>query len=207
MTTLRRDPEPADAASDDADAERARAAAADAEAIGRFLQGQRNAFAELVERHQPRIYHLALRMTGSADDALDVTQDAFAKALTKLAGLDEPRYFGSWLYRIAVNTAISRGRRASKAPTNEDPTMIADRAPSPSGGPSDAAEADERAAAVHAALAELPPAQRAAVTLCDLEGHSYQAIARLLDQPIGTVMSRIHYGRKKLRARLQAVLG
>jgi RNA polymerase sigma-70 factor (ECF subfamily) len=177
-------------------------ASEDAAAIAAFQAGDREAFSQLVARHHPRIFALALRLCRSVDDAMDLTQDTFARALDRLGTLSEPRYFGSWLYRIAINHGISHQRRQDRAPAL-DPHQLADLV-QPSGREAgDPAVVQERSAAIQAALATLPQAQRAAVVLCDLEGHSYEAIARLLDISIGTVMSRIHYGRKKLRTQLE----
>lgn len=184
------------------------ATAADAQAVRAFQAGERERFSELVTRHKDRIYGLALKMTGSVDDALDVSQDTFIKALSKLDGLQSPEYFGTWLYRIGLNSAISLLRKRGRVKEADNPEVLEQGRPDNPGLPTPAASLGdkERRELVQRALAELPEAQRLAVVLCDLEGQSYEAIATLLDISKGTVMSRIHYGRKRLREKLARYL-
>ncbi len=177
---------------------------ADEKAVVAFQAGDRAAFDQLVHRHQQRIYGLALKMTGAPDEALDVCQESFVKALGKLGSLQNPQYFGTWLYRIALNTAISQLRKRGREA--ENPQVLEREGKSGEPTPSHSLGQKERREMVQAALAELPEAQRVAIVLCDLEGQSYEAIATLLDISKGTVMSRIHYGRRKLRERLSRYL-
>ncbi len=181
---------------------------ADVTAVRAFQAGTRDAFSELVGRHQDRIYGLALKMTGSVDDALDVSQETFVKALGKLEDLRNPEFFGTWLYRIALNCAISQLRKRGRVKEAEGPGLLEQESPGRVGEPIPAHSLGdkERREMVHAALDELPEAQRVAVVLCDLEGQSYESIATLLDISRGTVMSRIHYGRRRLREKLSGYL-
>lgn len=179
----------------------------DARAVRAVRAGRREAFAELVHRHQERVHRLCVRVLGSEDDALDAVQDAFARALVRLHTLDEPRYFGTWLYRIALNGACTARRARKRAP---EALVDPDGASAPADvrpAPGETAAARELSRVLREALDELPEAQRLAVALCDLEGHSYAAIATLLAISKGTVMSRIHYGRQRLRAILERRLG
>jgi RNA polymerase sigma-70 factor, ECF subfamily len=163
----------------------------------------RDAFAELVQRHADRIYNLAYRMTGNQADAEDMVQETFIRAYRALPGFRIERSFGAWLYRIAVNVCLThRGRQAGEScvSLHEDVPALFDGAASVS----DLTERHEVQVAVQQAIAGLAPMYRAVVVLYHLEDRSYMEIADLLGLPLNTVRTHLHRGRAALRERLAA---
>jgi RNA polymerase sigma-70 factor (ECF subfamily) len=170
--------------------------------------GDTAAFGQLVQRHQDRLFATLLRLTGSYEDARDALQEAFFRAFRKLDRFHGDSAFYTWIYRIAVNLAISERRKrrphCRAVPAHEldhvEPASGDDQDP---GAPLERAELD---AIVQHALNRLPDDQRVVVVLRDLDGLSYEQIAEVLAVPIGTVRSRLHRARGELRQRLEAVL-
>ncbi|HYM16444.1 MAG TPA: sigma-70 family RNA polymerase sigma factor [Dehalococcoidia bacterium] len=168
-------------------------------------QGSLDAFNGLVELHQRGVYNLCLRMLGSATAAEDAAQDAFLSAFRGM-GTFKGVNFRAWLMRIAANACTDELRRRARRPAvsidarREDEPPI--DVPDPGAGPEAMALRAESAAGVQAALLRLPPDQRLAVILCDLQGYGYEEIARAMGTSIGTVKSRIARGREKLRREL-----
>lgn len=170
--------------------------------------GDRDAFGDLVGRYQDRLFNTMLRIAGNRDDAADAVQDAFVQAYVKLESFRGESQFFTWLYRIAMNVALTRRRRrrpamsldAAKEAAGDEPM---DHAPSPD----DRLQADERAEQVHAALAELGDQHRKILVLREMEGCSYEAIAEILELPVGTVRSRLFRARLQLRDRLRTLWG
>lgn len=163
----------------------------DALLIRQSLGGNADAFGALVTRYQHVMYTVALRMLGNAEDAQDVTQDAFVKAYRQLATFD-PRYrFFSWLYRIVINECFNLIR--SRRP--QEPLDAAFAAP---GNPFDGALALERRRHIEAALQRLSPDYRAVVVLRHFAGQSYEEIAVALGIPEKTVKSRLYSARQLL---------
>lgn len=179
----------------------------DAQLIAEALAGKSPAFGELVTRYQDRLYNTMVRVVGSTDEAYDVVQDAFVQAFVKLETFQRASQFYTWLYRIAFNLAVSRRRR-------QRPIGSIDRAREEAGdepvaddpGPTTRMEQDERAEQVHAALAQLSEEHRTVLVLREIDGHDYDAIAEMLDLPVGTVRSRLHRARSQLRDQLKEVL-
>ncbi len=159
--------------------------------------GDRRAFSDLVCRHRSGVVNVVYRMCGDAELAEEAAQEAFLRAWQHLQGYN-PRYaFRSWLYRIAINAALDALRRVQ--PSLEEP----DELPQPNAlQPEAALESAQRADAVKQAVLALPPACRAVVVLREYEGLSYQEIGAALGIPVGTVMSRLSYGRTQLRLAL-----
>jgi RNA polymerase sigma-70 factor (ECF subfamily) len=174
--------------------------------------GQTEAFGALVERYQDRLFQTVRRLGSSDEDARDVLQDTFLRAFEKLDQFQGDSSFYTWVYRIAVNLALSGYRRQRArtlrvchggrlAPRSEDP-------------PDDSADADptfaieraERERFVEAALNKLGPEHRAVVILKDFDGHRYEEISAILDVPVGTVRSRLHRARCELRDRLRSLV-
>jgi RNA polymerase sigma-70 factor, ECF subfamily len=180
------------------------------ELIGQCLQGDTDAFADLVRRYQDRIYNTVYRMTGHAEDAQDMAQEAFLKAYSALGQFQSNASFYTWLYRIAVNVCLSRRRRQKRAPA----TVSVDAGPEGRDLPDDTehtrpsrrAEQTEARQAVQQAVADLPDDQRAVVVLKDFDGHSYATIAEIVDCPVGTVRSRLHRARTQLKDMLRAYI-
>jgi RNA polymerase sigma-70 factor (ECF subfamily) len=169
----------------------------DEELLRRYLDGSERAFSHLLKRHEDRIFGLALRMLGERSDALDATQDAFVSAFRQAHAFRGDSSFGTWLYRIAINSCKDLLRKKSRW---GDPTedVGADR-------PS--AEDVEGSAALRLDLAEalsrLPEEFRDPVVMHDLGGIPYEEIATTTRTNIGTVKSRISRGRKRLAELLE----
>lgn len=171
------------------------------ELIASAKQGDRQAFGELVRRHREGVINVVYRMCGDANLAEDAAQEAFIRAWRHLPGYRPRSPFRNWVYRIATNAALDVLRR-------ERETVDIDALPlaSSDAGPEATVEGRERGERVRQAVLELPPASRAALVLREYEGLSYQEIADALGVPIGTVMSRLSYARKRLREALAPYL-
>ena len=180
----------------------------DALLIEATLAGDTAAFGRLVERYQDRLYNTVFRFLGSAEDARDVVQDAFVQAFVKLESFEGTAAFYTWLYRIALNLAVSLGRRRRHTTSLElakdafgcEPM---DREPGPEMGVLD----EERADMVHKALARLNDDHRQILVLREMEGCRYEQIAEILGIPVGTVRSRLFRALLQLRDELAPLLG
>jgi RNA polymerase sigma-70 factor (ECF subfamily) len=180
----------------------------DGELVEAALGGDRDAFGDLVVRYQDRLFNTLVRILGSREDAADAAQDAFVQAYSKLESFRGAAQFYTWLYRIAMNVALSRRRRrrpvasvdAAKDTLGEEPVDAAD-------GPEAGALARERAEQVQAALRHLGDQQRKILVLREMEGFSYESIADILELPVGTVRSRLFRARLQLRERLRSMWG
>jgi RNA polymerase sigma-70 factor, ECF subfamily len=157
---------------------------------------------EIAERYGDTVFTMAYRLTGDRDEARDLAQDVFVRVYRNLDRY-RPGTFEGWLYRITKNLFLDRVRRRKRVrlvPLPEEEW----RQPSESDpGPAERAEAGVLRGDLETALNELPPSFRTAVVLCDVRGLTYEEIAESLGWPIGTVRSRIHRGRKALRAALE----
>ena len=174
--------------------------------------GRTEAFGILVERYQRRLYPTILRLVGSAEDAEDILQDAFVRAFEKLDQFQGESSFYTWVYRIAVNLALSghrrrrvrsalrmgRGRPASRGLHAPDESADAD--------PAMPLERAERERIIADALNRLGPEHRAVVVLKDFDGRRYEEISAILNIPVGTVRSRLHRARCELRDRLRVLV-
>ncbi len=166
--------------------------------------GSTEAFEELVRRYRPRIYALALHLTGRASDADDVTQEAFLRAYRHLDKFEGRSEFFTWLYRIALHRALNlrrdRGRRALV--DIDDPRVTVAVEIDAPGDPRRALELQESYAQLLAAFDRLSPTLRTTVVLVQLQGFSHKEAAVVLDTTEGTVAWRIHEARRQLRATL-----
>ena len=172
--------------------------APDAVLLARFAGGDQAAARALTTRYAPRLLGLARRMLADAAEAEDVTQEAMLR-LWRIAPDWEPERGspGTWLYRVASNLCIDRLRRRRTLGSDAVPD-VADEAP----GAQAALEADDRAAALDAALAGLPERQRLAIVLRHLEERANPEIATILDTSVEAVESLLARGRRELAARL-----
>ena len=164
----------------------------DAALVARAIAGDREVFGALVMRYQESVRRVTRAVTGNAEDADDAAQDTFLSALDRLETYDASRPFGPWLMRIASNAAIDLVRRRTVRTAQPLEPFYA----SPDQSPAAAAEVRRELAA---ALAGLPPRQRAAVTLFDVEGYAHAEIAAILSVPEGTVRSDVFHARRALR--------
>lgn len=177
----------------------------DAELLAAHCTGDPDAFTELVRRHRDRLWAVALRTTGNAEEASDALQDALISAYRRAESFRGDSAVTTWLHRIVVNASLDRLRRRSvrswvPLPEEGEGAVLVDD--SRLADPRAAAESRETVAEVRAALDTLPPDQRAAIVLVDLEGWSVEEAAKALDCPVGTVKSRCFRGRAKLAERL-----
>lgn len=170
--------------------------ASDAELLDAHTRGDPDAFGALVRRHQDRLWAVALRTTGNPDDAADALQDGLLNAYRRAATFRGEAAVTTWLHRIVVNACLDRARRAAVRP----PVVDTDALP-PVSVPAASDDIPARLD-VLAALAQLPPEQRAVLVLVDVEGWSVEDAAAMLDCPVGTVKSRGARGRARLRAML-----
>jgi RNA polymerase sigma-70 factor (ECF subfamily) len=178
-------------------------------------RGDREAFRSLVERYQHKVTALATGMLRNRDDALDVVQDTFTKAYQSLDRFKGESSFYTWLYRITLNLCIDHQRRTARMPQaqleaaespEEAPSVNAAREDAERDNPLQRLHEAEVGQRIRQAIAELTPEHRAVILLREVEGLSYEEISRALECPKGTVMSRLHYARRHLQARLRELL-
>jgi len=158
--------------------------------------------------HTDLLYNYALRMTNNAEDARDLVQETYLKAYRFWDKYEPGTNIRAWLFRILKNSYINRYRKESKAPDTVDFDDVQNYYPSTREEGSDSGTLESGAFSrlleddVAQAIADLPDDFRTVVILCDIEGLTYEEIAAFVDCPLGTVRSRLHRGRKMLRARL-----
>jgi len=172
--------------------------------------GDRRAFGELVTRYMRRAYYAALGLVGSHEDALDLSQEAFARAFRARANLDPDLPFYGYLYQIVRRLCFNflRDSRTRRARMVEATPWLMDQAGARAVAtdPARSAERSELCAVVQAAIERLPEREREVLVLKEFEGLRYREIAELLGIPIGTVMSRLYTARRNLAAELEGVL-
>jgi RNA polymerase sigma-70 factor (ECF subfamily) len=177
----------------------------DDDLVLRHRYGDLSAFDELYQRFSPMVYHLALRLSGDAEEASDLTQDVFLRVYRHLEGFRGRSTLRTWIYRVALNqcrTRLARRRPLTQGLAEEGVEGGAPLA-DPGRGPEELALAHDAGRRVAQALAALPLVFREAVVLRDLEDLAYEEIAAVLGVRIGTVRSRIARGREQLRQLLE----
>ena len=178
--------------------------ATDRELVAGAVDGDRAAFALLVERHQGRILALLERLTGCHEQARDLAQETFVSAFRKLSSFAHRSEFSTWLYRIACNHAAAVLRKRRRPATVDAALpgggLCGALEPAATGpGVSARLEQAELSARLSAALGRLDDRYREVVVLADMHDASYEEVAAALDIPLGTVRSRLHRGRLELR--------
>ncbi len=182
----------------------------DAALVREVLNGHPERFEALVLRHQKPLYSYVLRIVGRPDEAVEVAQEAFARAYLALDRYDARWRFSTWLYRIATNCAIDVLRRGRPAPVSLDESLpggapgLSERIASTSASPAEAFEFRETSARLSRALAKLSPPARALLLLRHVHHRRYDEIARITGLPLGTVKNRIFRSRERLRRLLDA---
>lgn len=180
----------------------------DVDLAAKALQGQREAFAILVDRYKKPIYNLAYRLTGNREEAEEIAQEAFLRAFRSLAQYRPAYKFSTWLYRIATNIAIDRLRRRKEPPVSLDepigqesgqPREITDTSFMPEG----IVARQERVREVQQAVAALPPMYRTVVILAHYHELSYQEIAKAIHKPVTVVKNRLYRARLMLKEQLR----
>jgi RNA polymerase sigma-70 factor (ECF subfamily) len=169
--------------------------------VERWKNGDKEAFEEIVRLYRADAYLTALGFVGNADDAQDLSQEAFMRVYHARKSFDADRPFYPWFYKILRNHCLNFVKRFKKK--TED--IYFDNQPSQerfsSDGPTplEALEKEEREAILHAAIDRLSDDHREIIVLKNFKGYSYKEIADILQVPIGTVMSRLYYARKMLK--------
>ena len=182
-----------------------RPATDETELIRRATRGDRNAFGILVERYQRRVVGVALAVVHNSEDALELAQETFVRAFENLRSFESRSSFSTWLYRIAANLAIDLHRRERRHTfvRGEEAEIELERLPNSTADSFAEFSRGELNRRLRAALDQLTPEHRAGILLGEVEGLSYDEISEMLQCPRGTVMSRLHYARNRLRAILK----
>ena len=181
----------------------------EADLVRRAQTGDAAAFGALVACYQDRVFNTCLRLCRNREDALDLTQTAFLRALEALPRFNAQARFYTWLFRIAVNAALSHRRQQRRRPmgsldvSDGDGQSQAAEVPEETSSVSQRLVQAEQHAGVEAALARLDEEYRVPVVLRDIEDLDYASIAEILELPLGTVKSRIFRGRMLLREMLK----
>ena len=185
---------------------------AEAQFIEKLKSGDEAAFNNLVNRYGSQVYGLLLRITKDPEEAGDLTQETFIRALKGIAKFRGDAGIKTWLFRIAINQSRNRHRwwkRRKKdqtvsidAPIRDSQVSIGDSIPDSGINPEENVLRLERQKRLLEAIAELPESYREAVVLCDIEGLTYDEIGGVLEVGLGTVKSRIARGRRELRKKL-----
>jgi RNA polymerase sigma-70 factor (ECF subfamily) len=172
--------------------------------VQQVLDGDTNAFEELVLEYEKKVYNVALRMVNNQEDAEDITQEAFIKAYNSLSGFRGDSKFSVWLTRIVSNMCLdlirSRGRRPtiSLSVEDEDGENVELEISDMRQSPETLMDQQLTKESVRRGLKQLPDEYREILLLREIQGLSYEEISAALDLEVGTVKSRIYRGRKKL---------
>lgn len=176
-----------------------------ARVIKRVKAGEEQAFAELIDLYQNKVYQICLHMTGNRHDAEDLAQDTFMRAFLNMDAYDPEKRFSSWLYRIATNVSIDRLRKRkpdlyldADIPAAPGMTLYS-RLAADEKLPEDQLIHLEMRGMVQKGIGRLPPKYRSAIVLKYMEDLTLQEISEVLDIPVATVKTRIHRGREALR--------
>lgn len=174
---------------------------ADLALLSQLRRGDQTAFDTLVRQYQRDLFRLAYRMTGNAEDAKDLSQEAFLRAYRGLGTFDGRSTLSTWLYRITVNVCISHLRQRRTSHEAEGVETYAD----PSPKPLEELEEREVYSAVAQAVADLPPQQRATLLLRVHHGLPYREIAEILESSEGTVRVNYFHAVAKLREQFKGL--
>ncbi len=187
----------------------------DNDLINAFIKGDHSAFEKLVLKYQDRVFNLCCRLLGDRVEAEDSAQDVFVKVYRSLKGFRFKSSFYTWLYRIVINTCKNRIKsveyRRTKSRVSIDSDQenrsntivdIVDQRPMPD----KTFEQKEKMKRIQEALNSLPPDQKTVVVLCDIEGLSYDEIANITKNRLGTVKSKLSRARLGLRNKLEGII-
>lgn len=182
----------------------------DQQLVADCLSGRVDAFAELIRPYQDRVYNTLVRMTGNAEDAAELFQEAMIRVYRGLPLYHGDSSFYTWLYRIALNVAFTHRRRQRPRTVSVERSWerqgVELAAPEGHEKPGRGMELAETRSIIETALAQLAEPFRAVLVLKDIEGFRYEQIAEVLDIPVGTVRSRLHRARCEMREKLQPYL-
>lgn len=177
----------------------------DEELVTRSRKGDKEAYRQLVERYQGRLFSCAFDILKSREDAEDVVQEALVKAYLSLHEFQGKSSFYTWLYRIVYNMSIDYRRRTNRrggAPLEFDEAKASEETGNYGTNPADSVLRKQQSTKIKQVLAEISEEHRRVIVLRELEGMSYEEIANVVGISRGTVMSRLHYARKKLQQAL-----
>jgi len=187
----------------------------DREIVDRCVRGDRGAFDVLVEKYYKKIYNLAYRFVGDSEEANDLAQEVFTAAYQNLKKFRGDAKFSTWLFQIATNRGKNRfkylkrrGYFANKGPTNgeEDRESLQRAIPDLSTNPETILAGKQIQKIVQDAINDLDADHKEIVILRDIEGFSYEEIARILNLPEGTTKSRLHRARMVVKEKLKKAL-
>ena len=182
--------------------------------VERCRANDETAFNEVVTRYKAKVYNYIYRMTGSSDDAEDLTQEVFIRMYTSIDSFRSQSSLNTWLFRIASNLCVDRFRRGKNrtaAYSLDEPVLGGEtegrhEVPDTTYEPHRLLENVEMAEQIQHALAQLPEKLRATLILHDVEGMPYEEIAQVVGCPLGTVKSRLFNARMQLRQKLSGYL-
>lgn len=173
------------------------------ELMRRAQQGDREALSQLVMGWQDRVYNLMFRLTRNEATAMDLTQEAMARAIERLSHYRAEAAPFTWMFRLATNVGLSHLRQVKRRRTGAFPAAegeaFENRLPAREGSPGERLQRQESGEQVQAALARLDEEDRSLLVLRDMEGMDYQALAELFEVPLGTLKSRLFRARLTMR--------
>ncbi|MGZ3589257.1 MAG: sigma-70 family RNA polymerase sigma factor [Thermodesulfobacteriota bacterium] len=176
--------------------------------ISRCQQGDQEALKEIFDKYNRKVYRIAYGVVRQREEALDIVQEVFIKLFHTIKNFKGRSRFYTYLYRMTMNTAIDHARRLGKHSVSSlDEEGSFEPSDTLEKGPERILLQKELEERVKRAMDKLPAEQRAALIFRDVEGLSYQEMAEAMGSSIGTVMSRLHYGRKRLQELLKDYVG
>lgn len=175
----------------------------DTELVGLCQKGDIDAFDRLFYKYRDKIYRTTFRMINNQEDALDLTQEIFLKAYKNINKYNFKSQFSTWLYKLAINVCIDELRKRKKSNEVLTDATLDDRK---SGNtPEDIVLSEEQESLIWKALDSLREKERSVIVLREMEGLSYEEIAKILKCSMGRVKSRIHESREKMRKALEKI--
>lgn len=183
----------------------------EANLIEQCQQGNVQAFDELMARYETRVYNLAYRLLGNAEDASDIAQETFLRVYRAMSRFRGHSTLHTWIHRIVVNLCLDEIKKKKRQPClvqeaafdEESAESLIERIPDETADPEAWALSQERQLIVRQAIASLPPHHRSVLVLFDLEGLTYQEIAEVLQISVGTVKSRLNRARLALKEKME----
>lgn len=174
--------------------------------VSKASRGDEDAFEALVARYEKGLYNLAFRMVPDREDAMDIVQEVFLKVHQALPGFRGDSRFSTWVYRVCVNASLDFLRKKQKIqtysldePLNFGESQVAKEVPGDGMSVEDLVENMSLGHRILSLIQELDPVYKTIIVLCDIQGHTYQEIADILDISVGTVKSRLHRARNMVR--------